>query len=164
MLWLVASFCAGLFALAWWLSRPVGWVWRWLFRLAVLVMLLALASPPHVIDWLRDALSWLLPLAREASDVPGASFVVHFVLFAAVSGLLFWIRSDLGRLRPLLGMAALAFLLEGVQLLVDGRYADWADVVVNLAGVGLAAVVVWPLRAAVQRHAGRDLLGSDSWR
>lgn len=140
--------CAGLFGLGWWVSRPIGWLPRWVFRLAVLVTLLALVLPPAAIDGLRDALSVLIPLAREASDVPGASYLVHFVLFAGLSGLLFWTRSDLGRWYPILGMASMAFVTEGLQLLIDGRFASWTDVLINLAGVSVAAVGVWGLRKA----------------
>lgn len=146
MLWLVGLLCGGVFALGWWVSRPVPWLARWLFRLSVLVMLLALALPPAAIDWIREALSALVPLAQEASDVPGASYFVHLALFAGVSGLLFWTRPDLGRLYPGAAMVALAFLLEGVQLLVDGRFASWGDVTANLVGVTLAAAVVWSVR------------------
>ena len=146
MLWLATLLSAGLFALGWWVSRPVGWLPRWAFRLAVLVMLLALVLPPAAIDWLRDALSALIPLAREASEVPGASYAVHFSLFVGVSGLLFWTRPDLGRWYPALAMAGLAFITEGLQLLIDGRFASWSDVLVNLLGVSVAALTVWSLR------------------
>lgn len=146
MIWLVALLCAGLMGAAWWVSRPVGWLARWLFRASVLVMLLLLVLPPAAIEWIRDALSVFIPLAREASDVPGASYLVHFVLFAGVSGLLFWTRPDLGRLYPALSMAAMAFITEGLQLLVDGRFASWADVGVNLLGVAAAGLAVWSVR------------------
>ncbi len=148
MLWLVALLSAGLFALGWWVSRPVPWLLRWLFRLAVLVMLLALVLPPGAIDWIRDALSVLMPLARQADEVPGASYIVHFSLFFGVSGLLFWPRPDLGRLYPVLAMAAMAVITEGLQLLVDGRFASWGDVLANLIGGGVAAAVVWTIRLA----------------
>lgn len=146
MLWLVGFLCAGLFALAWWVSRPVYWLPRGLFRLAVLLALLALALPPAGVDWIRDALSLLIPLAREVSDVQGASYLVHFLIFGTVSGMLFWIRSDLGWLWPGLAMVTLAFLMEGLQLLVAGRFASWADVAANLSGLVAAALLVWLIR------------------
>jgi hypothetical protein len=146
LLWLVALLCGGLFGLGWWVSRPVGWLPRWLFRLAVLVMLLALALPEVAIDWMRDALSAILPAAREASDLPGMSYFIHFILFAGVSGLLFWTRPDLGRRHPTAVMVLLAFALEGLQLLVDGRYAAWSDVIANLLGTATAAAIIWPLK------------------
>lgn len=146
MLWLVALLCAGLFALGWWVSRPVAWLPRWLFRLSVLLLLVALALPPAGVDWVRDVLSLLIPLAREAGDVPGLSYVVHFLLFGAVSGLLFWTRADLGWMWPGLSLAALAFLMEGLQLLVAGRFASWTDVAANLSGLIAAALSVWALR------------------
>ncbi len=146
VLWVVALLCAGLFALGWWVSRPVGWLARWVFRVAVLVMLLALAVPPAAIEWVRDALSGLIPLIQEAGEVPGLSYLVHFTLFTGVSGLLFWTRPDLGRLYPGAAMVVLAFVLEGLQLLIDGRFASWGDVAANLLGVTVAAVVVWSIR------------------
>ncbi len=146
MVWLVVLPCAGLFGLSWWVSRPMGALARWLFRALVLLALLALVLPPAAILWIRDSLSVFLPLAREASDMPGASYVVHFLLFVAVAGLLFWTRPDLGRLYPALAMATMALITEGLQLMVDGRFAAWADVAVNLIGVAVAAAVVWSLR------------------
>jgi hypothetical protein len=145
-LWLVTFLCAGLFALAWWVSRPVGWLPRWAFRLSVLVMLLALALPPAGIDWVRDSLSAFLPAVREASELPGFDYLIHFILFTGVSGLLFWTRPDLGRRYPVGFMVFLAFALEGLQLLVDGRYASWGDVVANLLGIAIAAAAVWSLK------------------
>ena len=156
MLWLATLLCAGLFSLGWWVSRPVGWFWRWVFRLAFLLMLLGLVLPPAGVDWIRDVLSVFVPLAREASDIPGVSYLVHFTLFAVVSGLLFWIRTDLGRLYPALAMAALAFITEGLQLLVDGRFASWGDVGMNLVGVAVAAALVWTLQAMLSRRQQRS--------
>lgn len=145
-LWLVALLCGGLFALGWWVSRPVGWLGRWLFRASVLVMLLSLALPATGIDWIRDSLSVFLPAVHEASELPAVSYGVHFVLFAGVSGLLFWTRPDLGRRYPGGVMVALAFALEGLQLIVDGRFAAWGDVVANLLGIAVAAIAVWSVR------------------
>lgn len=146
MLWLVGILCGGLFALAWWVSRPAASVPRWLFRLAVLLALLALALPPEGVRLIREALTALIPLVREVSDVQGASYMVHFLVFGTVSGMLFWIRSDLGWLRPGLAMAALAVVMEGLQLLVAGRFASWLDVIANLSGLVAAALVVWLIR------------------
>jgi len=143
MLAVVLAFGLALLATAWWVSVPLHWVWRWLFRLVVAVSIAGLSLPPAAIAWVRDRLSVLLPLAREVSDAPGASYLVHFGLFLLVSALLFWFRQDLGRRRLLAAMAALAFVMEGLQLLVDGRFASWWDVLANLAGVGVAFCLVW---------------------
>lgn len=150
---LVVLFIAGLFALAWWVSVPVLWWQRWSFRLAVLAMLAGLALPPAAIDWLRDLLSALLPLAREVSQTEGASVVMHFGLFGVVSVLLFISRVDLHRF-SLPAMAVLAVLMEGVQLLVEGRSADGIDVVTNLLGVACGWAV-----ARLVAHRNSDRLG-----
>lgn len=148
MLVIVLAFGLGLFSAAWWVSMPLHWVWRWLFRLMVAIMIAGLSLPPAAIGWVRDRLSVLLPLAREVSEAPAASYLVHFSLFLVVSALLFWFRQDLGRRRLLAAMATLAFVMEGLQLLVDGRFASWWDVVANLSGVLVAATVFfvggWP--------------------
>ncbi|MFP4336224.1 MAG: VanZ family protein [Wenzhouxiangella sp.] len=142
MMLFVVLFIAGVFALAWWVSVPVVWWQRWLLRLAVLAMLAGLALPPAAIEWLRDLLSALLPLAREASQAQGASVVMHFGLFAVVSALLFVARVDLHRF-SLPVMAVLAFVLEALQLLIDGRVFEVLDIVVNLLGVAAGWLAWW---------------------
>ena len=139
---LVIVFGVVVFGSAWWASVPMHWVWRWLFRVMVGVMIAGLSLPPAVIGWARDRLAVLLPLAREISESPGTSYLVHFSLFLVVSALLFWFRQDLGRRRLLGSMVVLAFLMEGIQLLVDGRFASWWDVLANLTGVGVAVGLV----------------------
>lgn len=126
-----------------WVSRPIPVVWRYLFRLALLAMVAGLMLPASAIDWVRDMLSLLLPLAREVTDVPGVSYWVHFLLFVSVSGLLFWHRRDLPLPWLVATMASLAFITEGIQLLVDGRFASWGDVGVNLGGVAAGLVLRW---------------------
>ncbi|MCC5865146.1 MAG: VanZ family protein [Wenzhouxiangella sp.] len=147
---LVLAFGLALFTAGWWASAPMHWLWRWMFRLAVLTMIAGLSLPPAAIGWVRDRLSLLVPLAREVSESPGTSYLVHFFLFLVVSALLFWFRQDLGRRRMLAAMVVLAFLMEGVQLLVDGRFASWWDVLANLTGVAVAAAV-WVGKAATGR-------------
>lgn len=136
-------FCVGLFFLAWWVSAPAIWWQRWPFRLAVLAMLTGLALPLALVERIRDLVSALLPLAREVGDAAGASVAVHFGLFALVAGLLFFSRPDLHRFSlPVMGV--LAFVMEGLQLMVDGRSAEWTDVGINLLGVA-AGWLLWRL-------------------
>ncbi|MFU8832877.1 MAG: hypothetical protein ACNA7J_12080 [Wenzhouxiangella sp.] len=143
-LFLVFLLALAVFAGGWWVSRPMPIFWRWFFRLTLLAMVAGLMLPSVAIDWLRDALSLLLPLARDVTDVPGISIWVHYLLFSLVSGLLLWHRRDLPLLWVVVALASLAFITEGIQLLIDGRFAAWADVLVNLCGVatGLALRLV----------------------
>ncbi len=124
-----------LFALAWWVSVPARWWQRWSFRLAVVALLTGLALPQAVVAAIRDLVGLLLPLTREVSEAAAASVAMHFALFALVAGLLFFSRPDLHRV-SLPVMVGLAFVMEGLQLLVDGRSGEWGDVAVNLVGVG----------------------------
>jgi VanZ family protein len=126
-------------------------VWRWLFRFAALVLLTGLSLPPSVIDRVRDLLSALLPVAREVSDAPGLSFLVHFALFLVVSALLFRFRDDLGWRLLLAVMVTMSFVMEGVQLLVDGRYASWVDAGVNLLGVAVGGLIGLALLAKARQ-------------
>lgn len=137
----VGLLCLGLFALAWWVSAPMRPVWRWLFRGAALVLLTGLSLPPIAIEWVRDLLIGLLPVAREISDAAGTSYLVHFVLFLVVSALLFRFRDDLGWRLVLAAMVMMSFAMEGVQLLVDGRHASWTDAGVNLLGVAVGGLI-----------------------
>ncbi len=137
---LVLILALAVIAGGWWVSRPMPLFWRWFFRLTLLAMVAGLMLPFAAIDWLRDALSLLLPLARDVTDVPGISLWVHYLLFALVSSLLLWHRRDLPLLWVVVTLSSLAFITEGIQLLIDGRFASWTDVLVNLCGVatGLA--------------------------
>ncbi len=140
-LFLVAAAALAVFAAGWWLSRPMAAFWRWLFRAVMLLLVTGLTLPPAAIDWLRDQLSMFVPLARDLSNSSGADFWAHLLLFTLVSGLLFWFRLDMAKARLAGLLIALAFVMEGLQLLVDGRFASWGDVGVNLLGVALGAGV-----------------------
>lgn len=148
---MAASILAGLVAISvmafgFWLSAPIRGVWRWLFRLAMLVLVMGLILPPPAIDWLRDQLSVLLPLARELGDAPTASAWAHVLLFCVISGLSFWFREDLRRWQLAALLGVLALVMEGVQLLIDGRFGSWFDVGLNLLGVTIGALFVVGLR------------------
>ena len=135
VLFLVAAVGLGVFGLGWWLSRPMHGFWRWTYRAWMLAMVAGLTLPLAAIDWIRDRLSLLIPLAREVSSAPGINIWAHFLLFAVASGLLFWFRRDLSRWHLVAIMVGLAFLMEGLQLLINDRFASWLDVGVNLLGV-----------------------------
>ncbi|MGY6586739.1 MAG: VanZ family protein [Wenzhouxiangella sp.] len=135
------------------MSAPMHWAGRWLFRLVMLALVTGLILPPDAIDWLRDQLSVLLPLAREVTDAQGANVWAHFLLFFAVSFLSFWFREDIRRWQLSLKLVALALVMEGVQLLVDGRFGSWFDVGINLSGVAAGALLVFVVKLLVPSRA-----------
>ncbi|MGY6629495.1 MAG: hypothetical protein ACXIUL_00670 [Wenzhouxiangella sp.] len=143
------------FAFGVWLSAPMHWAARWLFRLVMLAMVTGLILPPDAINWLRDQLSVLLPLAREVTDAQGASVWAHFLLFFAVSALSFWFREDIRRWQLSLKLVALALIMEAVQLLVDGRFGSWFDVGTNLTGVAAGALFVFVAKRALAQLSSR---------
>ncbi|MDJ0629764.1 MAG: hypothetical protein QNJ44_16010 [Rhodobacter sp.] len=58
----------------------------------------------------------------------------------------------LGVASVVLALVASANLIEYAQLLVPGRSASAIDFIAGLAGVVVAAVLVWTARTLVQRH------------
>jgi len=139
----LAAWIGLLGAVVWWLSRPVPSGRRWLVWALFAGLLLAMLIPP---DWLRAiqdlAAGWL----GLVSDVPlrdSGPALVHFGLFAAFTMLLFWARADFQPTPFLLPLAGFAVATELMQFLVDGRQPDPFDVMLNLAGIGSAALVAW---------------------
>jgi len=143
IIFLVALLCLLILAAGWWVSRPMGFIWRWLFRGVLVALLAGMALPADVVMEVRGFVGSLLPVLREVEPGGGASFVVHLVLFALTSALLFVFRRDLRWEVLLAGLVVLAFVTEGVQLVVDGRFASWGDVGVNLLGVGVGFLGRW---------------------
>jgi len=137
--WVVSSVCI-LYALGWWVSIGMVWWGRWVFRLALLALLLGLTLPAVWINEIVVFLSQFYPGLGEISDEPGASFGMHFLLFLAVATTLLVFRMDLPFASLLAALIALAFLTEGLQAPIADRFADWADVGTNLLGVGLGAM------------------------
>lgn len=145
--WVVIASVAVIYGLGWNLSHPMVAWGRWAFRLALLALLLGLTLPADAIAAVVTFLSQFIPNLGEISDEPGASFGMHFLLFASVAGLLLSLRLDKPLLSLLGPLVALAFITEGLQALIPGRFADWADVGTNLIGVVLGLCirgsVVW---------------------
>lgn len=148
MIWLLLS-CAGVLLGAWLAARPMPGLWRWGFLFCVTLLLVGMTLPP---EWVRLGVGWLsqyLPvcLASESSPVTEhGSATAHLLLFAVVSAWLTWWRADLGIGVLLPALVALSLLTEGLQLLVDGRYASWGDVGLNLLGSAFG-LLLWPLAA-----------------
>ena len=152
--WVVIASVAVIYGLGWTLSGPMVFWGRWAFRGALLALLLGLTLPADVIAIIIEFLSRLIPNLGEISDEPGASFGMHFLLFLAVSTLLLTLRLDLDLFPVLIGLVALAFLTEGLQLLIPSRFADWADVGTNAIGVALGlgarGLVLWAIRGPAE--------------
>lgn len=108
-----------------------------------MALLAGMALPVETVFQVKQFVATLVPFLRELETGGSASFLVHLVLFALTSALLFAFRPDLRWHHLLAGLAALAFVTEGLQLLIDGRYASWADVGVNLLGVAIGATGRW---------------------
>jgi hypothetical protein len=157
-LWLGHTTCTGIewlrgFALAawigllggvvWWLSRPVSSGRRLMVWALFVGLLLGMLAPP---DWLHPMQDWVAGWLGLVSDMTlsdsGPAFV-HFGVFAAFTMLLVWARADFQRMSFLLPLAGFAVATELMQFLVDGRQPDPFDVVLNLAGIGTAALAAW---------------------
>jgi hypothetical protein len=139
----LAAWIGLLGAVLWWLSRPVPSARRRVLWALFVGLLLAMLVPP---DWLRPIQDWVAGWLGLVSDITlrdSAPALVHFGLFAAFTMLLFWARADFQPTPFLLPLAGFAVATELMQFLVDGRQPDPFDVVLNLAGIGTAALAVW---------------------
>jgi hypothetical protein len=139
----LAAWIGLLGAVVWWLSRPVASGRRWLVWALFAGLLLSMLIPP---DWLRPIQGWVedwLGLVSALTSAGSGPALVHFGLFAAFTMLLFWARADFQPTPFLLPLAGFAVATELMQFLVDGREPDAFDVVLNLAGIGTAALVGW---------------------
>ncbi|MCG5497809.1 VanZ family protein [Ectothiorhodospira variabilis] len=143
MLW-VYVICAGVLLAAWYLARPMPWFWRLGFLAAMALLLAGMTLPPEVIREGAGLVSSWWPWSQESDLVTQqTSAWAHLILFALVSAWLCWWRADLG-VWVLLGLlVTLSFGTEGLQLLVDGRYASLTDVGINLLGAGIGLVLLW---------------------
>ena len=65
----------------------------------------------------------------------------------------------LGLASVVMALVACANLIEYAQLLIPGRSASPIDFLASLAGVILAATLVWMARTLVQRSGGMDIEG-----
>ena len=150
MVAVVLSVLAMILVWGWWVSRPMmGWG-RWGFRLALVALLAGLTLPAGVINAIIEVLSVFMPGLGEISDQPGASFGMHFVLFATVASLLLVLRLDAPMGPLLIALVALGVVSELLQWPIPSRFADGADVATNWVGVGLGVLA----RGVVQALGG----------
>lgn len=147
---------------AWRVIRPTEWWVRTLTGSVLMLLLIGIIAPPDLLQIIKDWLAVLVSLLSLESG-PGVGLNVHalghFGLFAVLAILLFLARADLGAWRLLGLLAGLAVATELMQLFVDGRYADWRDVLIDLAGVGLGVLLVGTARLGVQRFAADRMEG-----
>mgnify|MGYP006906424067 CR=1 FL=1 len=104
--------------------------------------------------WGLFALGTLATDMHLPSDImPLAYGLVFAVLTVALIDIL-------GLASVVMALVASANLIEYAQLVIPGRSASLVDFVASLAGVFLAALLVWVARALVGRHhalqSGRD--------
>ncbi len=112
------------------------------------------AHGPALTAWLVSVAALLLPGSPEGSVPPwlwplvaaGLDKVVHVLLFAALTVTVARSARRLPLDRPWVATAALATswaaATEWAQGAIPHRHPAWADFAADLAGVGLAAVVV----------------------
>lgn len=134
---------------AWHLARPMPSVWRLGFLLVVGLLLAGMTLPPEAIRAVAAALHDWWPGPGDSNLVSqNSSAVAHLGLFALVSAWLCWWRADLRAWALVAMLGVLSVATEGLQLLVDGRYASILDVGLNLLGaaIGLAALWLSPRR------------------
>lgn len=141
---LVFAICSGVLLGAWYLARPMPRFWRLGFLTAVALLLAGMTLPPEVIrEWAALVSSWW-PWSGEADLVTRqTSAWAHLILFALVSAWLSWWRADLGAWMLLVLLVTLSVGTEGLQLLVDGRYASLGDVGINMLGAGIGFLLFW---------------------
>jgi glycopeptide antibiotics resistance protein len=117
-------------------------LWRFLSAVLLLAVLAGTLSPVVWFDSKVEALVWF-----ENADkwIHGLIFLFLSVWFAGL-----WERRAYWRVA--IGLMLFGFIVEGCQLLVSYRTADWLDIAANTAGiiVGLTAATAglggWGLR------------------
>lgn len=134
----------GLFLVTWmWLSRRASRLGRVILWSVLVLLLAGMLAPAELIQWAKAWIAPWLGLFSDGSGVDNVAAVAHFVSFGVLAAVLLQVRRDLGR-NWLMGiLACIAVATEFMQMLVDNRHADAVDVLVNLAGILVAAILVW---------------------
>ncbi len=94
-------------------------------------------------------LIWLGALATDLHMPSDTLPLVYGLVFAVLTVALIDI---LGVASVVLALVASANLIEYAQLLVPGRTASAVDFIAGLAGITVAATLVWAARTLVGRH------------
>ena len=106
-------------------------LWRFLSAFLLLVVMAGTLSPAVWFDSKVEALIWFENVDKW---IHGLSFLFLSVWFAGL-----WERNAYWRIA--VGLMLFGFIVEGCQLLVSYRTADWLDIAANTVGilVGLMA-------------------------
>ncbi|MEE4377486.1 MAG: VanZ family protein [Candidatus Competibacteraceae bacterium] len=126
----------------WRLMRPVASLPRFLTWTVLGLTLIGILMPPAIRQVLENWLNLLFPLGKEFDSGLDVDTLGHFSLFATIAMLLFWTRADLGWLRLLCLLTALALATELMQLFIDGRQPDQYDVLIDLAGISAGLLLM----------------------
>ena len=117
-------------------------LWRRLSVVLLVFVLIAALAPAFWFDTRIEALSWF---QHTDKWLHGLTFATLAVWFAGLfDRRVYW--------RVAAGLMAFGLLIEGCQLLVSYRMADWLDVVANVTGIiaGLTIAIAglggWGLR------------------
>lgn len=138
------------------LGRPMAQPLRVALWATLVALLAGILAPPELLGAIKELLAALSPFTPSLAEGPDLNVVGHFTLFAALATLLLHGRPDLKWVKLVGLLAAQAMAIELMQLLTDGRTADWMDTAVDLAGVGSAVLIVGFV-ARVRRHAPSTL-------
>lgn len=106
-------------------------LWRFLSGVILLAVLAATLAPAFWFDSKREALNWL---ANADKWLHGLTFLFLSIWFAGL-----WERRAYWRIA--LGLLLFGFIVEGCQLLVGYRTADWLDIAANTAGIIVGLMV-----------------------
>lgn len=98
----------------------------------------------------------LFALGVFAADMEMPTDVFPLVYGLAFAVLTFALIDLLGIASVVMGLVAIANLIEYAQLMVPGRTASTIDFIAGLAGIVLAATLVWAARTLLQRLAVED--------
>jgi VanZ family protein len=124
------------------LTRPMDAASRTRLWWTLAVLVAGLLAPPEMIETIRTLLAELIgPWSPDSSELE-PNMLGHFVLFGLLAMVAFQGRADLGLLRMSGLLIGLAIATELMQHLVDGRQADWQDVVVDGAGIGVGVLLL----------------------
>jgi hypothetical protein len=156
--WLLLAVWIGLvLATLWRLAHPMSPPLRSRFWIVLALLLAGIVAPPDLLSEVRDLFLALLFSDPSIDTSFDLNAVGHFALFGALAVIVFHGRADLGWMHLAGILIAFAGVTELMQLLVDGRHADWQDIAVDLAGIGAAALAVTLARRVGWFRAGAHM-------
>ena len=100
-------------------------LWRTLSAAILILVLVAMVLPTFWFDNRFEALSWFENVDKWLHGIIFAALAVWFAGLFAKSA--WW--------RIAIGLTVFGFVVEGCQMLVSYRTADWIDIAANTAGI-----------------------------